>query len=287
MNKNNKFNPLTAQKCKNGNVCDKVQKLLATTNKKVDLTNELQTEIDPNVYFKRNSVNLLVGKKGSGKTYNALREVLKLKFIPKHRYTKMLYITNKPDDPTYTRIQQLMPFPVEQIPYAQAADAINELAGAKAAMRDMEKQNIQVNQLQDEAKQRLDNVLGEDIAKVKKGEIYHSIVLLDDCQSIFEKRNAENRELWRLLFENRQPKITYFLSCQDPKGMDTTIKENLDSIWVFGGYTRYKFSYLVKYIPHDTTPTKLWKIYKDLSRNQAMCFYQDDNFENQIRLILE
>ena len=56
-----------------GNVNTKVLQLLAKVNRNVDLTNEVQTEIDPNVYFNRNSVNLLVGKKGSGKTYNVFR----------------------------------------------------------------------------------------------------------------------------------------------------------------------------------------------------------------------
>ena len=84
-------------KSKVPNVDAAAKELLARKNKNVDLTNEIQTEIDPNVYFNRNSVNLLVGKKGSGKTYNVFREVLKLKFIKNHHYTKMLYVTNKPN----------------------------------------------------------------------------------------------------------------------------------------------------------------------------------------------
>ena len=41
------------------NVDAKVKEILEKHNRKVDLTNEIQTEIDPNVYFNRNSVNLL------------------------------------------------------------------------------------------------------------------------------------------------------------------------------------------------------------------------------------
>ena len=54
---------------------DKALQLLSELNKDVDLTHELQTEISPDVFFKHNSVNLLIGKKGSGKTYNVFREV--------------------------------------------------------------------------------------------------------------------------------------------------------------------------------------------------------------------
>ena len=266
----------------NGNVYDKVLHLLQQVNKKVDLTHELQTEIDPNVFFRRNSVNLLVGKKGSGKTYNVFRECLKLKFIKNHRYTKMLYITNKPDDPTYTRIAKLLPFPVDIVPYDEAVDAITKLACAKAAIREMADKKISTAQLQDDAKEELEDIIGEPINKTN--QVYHSIVLLDDCQALFEHRNASNKDLWKLLFENRQPKITYFLTCQDPKGIDTSIKETLDAVWVFGKYSRWKFSYLIKYIPHEQTPAKLWKIYKDMNKNQALLLMNNDEGERVITI---
>ena len=266
----------------NGNVYDKELKLLQQVNKKVDLTQELQTEIDPNVYFRRNSVNLLVGKKGSGKTYTVFRECLKLKFIKNHRYTKMLYVTNKPDDPTYTRIAQLLPFPVQIVPYDEAVEAITQLSCAKAAIREMADKKISTAQLQDDAKEELEEILGESINK--PNQIYHSIVLLDDCQALFDHRTAANKDLWKLLFENRQPKITYFLNCQDPKGIDTSIKEALDAVWVFGKYFRYKFSYLIKYIPHDEKPAKLWKIYKDLNKNQALLLMNNDEGERIITI---
>ena len=260
---------------KKGNVCEKVFKLLQQVNKKLDLTHELQTEIDPNVFFLRNSVNLLVGKKGSGKTYNVFRECLKLRFIKNHRYTKMLYITNKPDDPTYTRIASLMPFPVEVVPYGQAVEAITQLSQAKAAMREINEKNISTSQLEDDAKEELEGILGESITQ--PNSVYHSIVLLDDCQALFEHRTASNKDLWKLLFENRQPKITYFLTCQDPKGMDTSIKEALDAVWVFGHYSRYKFSYLMRYVPHEMEANALWKLYKPLGKNQALLIINKDD----------
>ena len=104
------------------NAHEKVLNLLSTINKGVDLKDELQTEIDPSIYFRRNSVNLLVGKKGSGKTYNVFREVLKLKFVDNHHYTKMLYVTNKPYDPTFRRIKDLLPITVEKITYDKAVE---------------------------------------------------------------------------------------------------------------------------------------------------------------------
>ena len=257
-----------------GNVNTKVLQLLAKVNRNVDLTNEVQTEIDPNVYFNRNSVNLLVGKKGSGKTYNVFREVLKLGFIKNHRYTKMLYVTNKPEDNTYTRIEQLMPIPVEKVTYEDAVDAINDLVQAKSAVKQIQRGEVKLEDIDDDAREELEDVLGDQV-HTKKGEVYHSIVLLDDCAFLFEKRNKHNKELWRMLLENRQPNITYFLTQQDPKGLDTALKECLDAVWIFGGFTHRKFGYMCSSIPHDSTPYYLWRRYSKLSKNQALLFKND------------
>ena len=249
------------------NAHEKVLNLLSTINKGVDLKDELQTEIDPSIYFRRNSVNLLVGKKGSGKTYNVFREVLKLKFVDNHHYTKMLYITNKPYDPTFRRIKDLLPITVEKITYDQAVEKINELSEAKKAIMEIKDHNINTDDLDH---QELDQVLGTDITG--QGDVFHSIVLLDDCQFLFEKRTRENLALWKLLFENRQPKITYFLTLQDPKGLDSSIKEALDSVWVFGGFTQMKFNYIMRNIPHEHDTYDVWVVYRQLTKNQAVVF---------------
>ena len=248
-----------------------VLNLLKNINKDLDLTHELQTEIDEGVYFKRNSVNLLIGKKGSGKTYNVFREVLKLKFVPDHRYTKMLYVTNKPYDPTYSRVSHLMPIPVEKVTYDNAVEKINELAEAKKAIIEIKKNDIDVNELDHE---ELDKALGTDISQ-STSDVYHSIVLLDDCAFLFEKRTRDNMALWKLLFENRQPKITYFLTMQDPKGLDTSIKEAIDTVWLFGGFTQMKFNYLMRSIPHEQDVYDVWCVYSKLTKNQAIIFFNE------------
>ena len=246
----------------------KVIELLSTVNKDLDLTDELQTEIHPEIFFKRNSVNVLIGKKGSGKTYNVFREVLKLKFVENHRYTKMLYITDKPYDPTYTRMKQLMPITVQKVPYSKAVDKIRELSEAKNAIAEIKENDIKVVDLDTT---RLNEVLGEEVKQDE--EVFHSIVLLDDCAFLFERHTPANNALWKLLFENRQPKITYFLTMQDSKGLDTSIKEAVDTFWLFGGFTEHKFRYLMRSIPHEMDVRDIWYMYAKLTKNQALIFF--------------
>ena len=251
-------------------VVEKTLKLMADISQGRDLTHDLQTEIHPEVFFKRNSVNLLVGKKGSGKTYNVFRELIKLREVPDHKYTKLIYVSDKPWDRTYDLVKDVLPFTVQKVPYHEAVEAIKNVAEAKNAAHKMVEKDIHTEDLEEEAVEKISDSLGTQLDDTN--EIYHTAVLLDDCQDRFLRRTPQNAELWRLLFENRQPKITYFLTMQDPKGIDTALKENLDSAWLFGGFSAQKFKYLLRSIQNDYDALQLWEIYNSLTKNQALIF---------------
>ena len=59
---------------------------------------------------------------------------------------------------------------------------------------------------------------------------------------------------------------------QDPKGIDTALKENLGSAWLFGGFSAQKFKYLLRSIQNDYDAHQLWEIYSTLTKNQALIF---------------
>ena len=55
---------------------------------------EVQEIIDDEIFFRYNSVNLVIGKRGSGKTYTTLREILKLPLTGHREYTQVHYVTD-------------------------------------------------------------------------------------------------------------------------------------------------------------------------------------------------
>ena len=251
-------------------VLENTLKELDEVNKNINLTDELQTQIHSEVFFRRNSVNLLIGKKGSGKTYNVFRELIKLRYVPNHRYSKLLYITDKAYDPTFDRLKHLIPLNVEKVPYSNAVEKIRELAEAKVAVHDIITNDIKLEDITDASKHNIENILGKEL---DGEEVFHTAVLLDDCQNIFDRKTRTNEALFKMLFENRQPKITYFLTMQDPKHFDSSLKQNLDSCWLFGGFTERKFKYLMNDIPHEQDLYDVWNIYRKLSKNQAIIFF--------------
>lgn len=255
-----------------GNINSKVNALLKTVRK--DSTHTLQTQIHPSVNFKRNSVNLLIGKRGSGKTYNVFREILKLLYVKDHKYSQFVYITDKATDQTFNDIKHLMPIPYDKVTYDDAAAFLKRICMSKDDISWLHEQGItDVHQLSDESKEEVLDTL-----KINTIDpIVHTLVLFDDCIQIFTKQTKENKELFRMLFENRQPKITYFLCLQDPIGINTQIKQNIDSLWFFGGFNRMKFSQMFQQISTDVDKEDLWQAYIRLNKRNAIIFSFDNS----------
>ena len=78
---------------------DSVNFLLKRTATKSQ--NEMQSVIHTELNFRRNSLNLLIGKRGSGKIYNVFREIIKLTQAGNNDYHLMIYVTNKTYDDTF------------------------------------------------------------------------------------------------------------------------------------------------------------------------------------------
>ena len=248
----------------------RVQQIYDKIAKEADITEEIQSEIDPSINFRRCSINILVGGRGSGKTFNVLRELMKLRYVKDHHYTKLLYVTDKAEDPTFTRIKDIFPLTVEFVPYADAVERINELAQTKSDIKEMKDAGVAPSMLSEEAQSEIGEIVGETVNDVHC--IYHTAVLLDDAINILNTRLKSHRPLLNLLFRNRQPAISYFITVQDLGGTETSVRENADAIWIFGCFSKRKFRAMLKTIPHAEDDETIELEYSRLKRNQAIIF---------------
>ena len=206
-----------------------------------NIKGEIQSNIHEDIYFKYNSVNLVIGKRGSGKTYTVMREMLKLAhlmneyeshypvydYVPK--YTQIIYITDKLRDDTCERAIHY----IKKIPYVQfewestdhALDIINGLSALKAFMANPEEYE---EKIPGDNKQTLAEVKQILYCPKNETKIPHTIIIL---------------------FENRQSRITYFLILQDVQGLNPSMKANVDSLLLFGGFPKHKWNSLTYQMP--------------------------------------
>ena len=261
----------------NKRISDKIDKLIP--HQKKDATVKL---IHPFILFYRNSVNVVIGRRGSGKTYNTLREILKLPELDpanNYMYTQIFYVSDKAMDDTVSLLKPLFPDTLQFIwmQTSKALNLLNDLGALKAKIADpsntIPSETLTFYKMKDTVEDARKKLNAEHLPPKA---IPHTIVMFDDCLSLFSKTTP----LAKKLYENRQIRATVFMLLQDVSGLSPSMKSNTNALQLFGGYSRQKFNVLFYQLPPVETQ---YDDYKHLGVSDSYWF----NFENneEIKLL--
>ncbi|GHU18839.1 hypothetical protein FACS189472_07740 [Alphaproteobacteria bacterium] len=236
---------------------------------KVDKSEQLQSVIDPELNFRRNSINLYIGRRGSGKTFNVLRELIKLSQLPdRGGFNSFIYCTDKTNDSTVKDLLPLIKLKTRIVSYADMLTFMKGLIDAKMAYEQIIEKNL-TTEVTDRCKKDL----------LKAVDVTHfgdrtpgTVVLYDDAINIF--KSMKNKPLLDLLHQNRQPKITYFLCMQDGFALPPQVKRNLDTCILFGGFNYSQMlNILLRQLNSSSTDNnELGRIYRSLTNREGIIF---------------
>ena len=120
---------------------------------KYNNVDNLQHDIHPEVNLRYNTINIFVGQRGSGKTFNGFNEVAAISRI-NSKYHKFIYVSNNPNDETYRKFKPLLMIPHVLVSYENAEDVINELREYKQAYDEIKEKHLE-NRLTDECKDEI------------------------------------------------------------------------------------------------------------------------------------
>jgi hypothetical protein len=261
---------------------DKARRKMCKALQGIDEEQVIQSVIHPEIYFKRNSINLLVGRRGNGKTFNVLNEVIKLcELGDKGGYTAFVIITDKTNDPVINAVLEEITLKTLIVKYDNAVDVITKITKGKNAYDRVVRENS-VNNLTDNSREK---ILSSAMDYKFSSEIPHTILLFDDAINIFKEKKYKT--LLNLLFQNRQPRLTIFLCVQEIYGVPPQLRRNLDSLWLFGGFTdKNMFDDIIKkYYGRETVKDELWDEYIHLKARDIMLF-NIDNDGTTIKIII-
>jgi hypothetical protein len=244
--------------------------------------NEVQSIIHPQIRFKRNSINILIGRTGSGKTYSVLREISKICLIKKEasernisissldEFHLIYYITDKDFDATFSKFKSVITIPIVFVKYDEADSVLDTLSRAKAAYDEVV-ENGWENQLNDASVNEILNPLHVNDFEQKD---LQTLVILDDCLRIFD---SKKNPIHKRLYENRQPKITYFLTLHDLFSIPPSLKTNLHTLWIFGGFNKQKINTVYPQLNINIEREEFWEKYKELSFHESVIIYYEDD----------
>ena len=195
--------------------------------KKFNNVDNVQHDIHPEVNIRYNTLNIFVGQRGSGKTYNTFNEIATISRTL-HKFHLFIYVSNNPNDQTYIKFKSFFKIPHVIIPYAQAEEYINEIFEYKRAYDEIKEKHLE-DKITGECRDEIFNNLRINDFNLTSSP--HTLIVYDDAMEVFKKPNSK---LYRWLLENRHTKTTYILCLQDWKGISPELKANIDSVWLFG-----------------------------------------------------
>jgi hypothetical protein len=241
-----------------------VNNIISCTLANIDKSQQLQTEIHPEIHFRYNSINLLISRRGVGKTFSVLKELIKLSQLPDcGGYTTVLYGSDKTNDATVNELINHIALKVRIVGYNKVLPVLHDLIYAKSAYEDILNKNLQ-NEVSDESKQDLFETLD---LENWTDQTPHTAILLDDAINIL--KDSKFKQLRDLLFQNRQPRLTIFIYAQDIFGVPVQIRRKCDSVWLFAEMTdKMMFSMIMNQI--GLNGKDWWEEYSELNFRDVM-----------------
>jgi hypothetical protein len=239
----------------------------------IDKDEQLQSYIHSDLNFKRNSINILISRRGVGKTFAVMKELIKLSHLPNcGNYSQFVYVTDKLNDSTVNELIKLIKIKTRVVKYDDAYKVLKDIMETKTAYEQVIDKNLQ-DKLTDTSRTNILSTLDIDDFN---NTVPHSAILFDDAINIFKE--PKFKQLKNLLFQNRQPRFTIFICLQDIFSIPPQIKRNADSVWIFTGFTdKTMFSMMCKQLGSPVKSDELWDIYEELDYRNAMIFVYDSD----------
>ena len=184
-----------------------VNQLFAEQQKDKDVHNTISV-IHPQIHFRYNSLNLCLGKQGSGKTTFMLTELIKLSELPDCIYDKIIYITNgQATDITFNTLKTLVKIPIHGLNFN---DATSELANWFATREDT---------------------------------VHHTFVIVEDASFLLMKDNP----IWvDWVCKLRHLRMTLWINLHVWRSISTMIKTQITTLFIFKGYSKEQLQYMYR-----------------------------------------
>lgn len=178
------------------------------------------SEIHPQIHFKYNSLNICLGKQGTGKTTFMLKELIKLSELPDNPYDKIVYITNSQpgpdgqqkaangaDDMTFNALKSLVKIPILGLNFM---DATRELSNFFSTRED---------------------------------KIHHTFVIIEDASFLLMKDDP----MWtNWICKLRHLRMTVWINLHVWKSISTMIKTQITTLFVFKGFNKEQITYMYR-----------------------------------------
>ena len=210
-----------------------LQRSLANNSCKLDKSKI--TTIHPEIYLKYSSVNVFLGKQGTGKTFTLNKELVKLSLVPSDIHLIVVVTKDGRQDETFESIKDNITIPVVYVSYDNIIEYIHELVFYKMIYDKIISNNL-VDQIEEEQLTDIQEALHLD--GFTRKSLQEIIVFDDAAYKAILTDNAS--EIISMIHEARHYKLIFCFCVQGIKAIPLPIKEQMTTLFLFPGFIQQK-----------------------------------------------
>jgi hypothetical protein len=194
---------------------------------------------DLNSYY--NSVNVLTGCQGKGKTFTALTEIITISYLPETHI--IIYVKKKDYDETFEAIRELSNVPIIDVQYDQAEQTVKRIFECKSyynrLRREAVNHNVDPEDIPEHIKdpEAVNELLeGLRIDDFKRSWL-NTIILFDDGgnSGLFSHKDGYFNNIFKIL---RDVNAIIYITIHGMTQLTSSIKENLAVVYIGKGLSR-------------------------------------------------
>jgi hypothetical protein len=220
-----------------------------------------------NTYF--NSINVLVGRQGSGKTFSVIGEAIKISYADPYNHM-FVYITKhgqQTSDATFEALRCLMSkdVPVVFTTEEEAEEWVGTLIDYKDKYNEIKANHLE-NRIRPEQADEIKRIL---MIHDFNRPFLHTILFFEDSSNspLFKKPTMFFPQL---IAKCRHVGCSFFFAVQFWKSLPTELKANVTTIYIFPSFSKQQLHYILYQIPVSEPFERIYEAYQQLAQHQKL-----------------
>ena len=207
-----------------------------------------------------NSLNVFVGRQRSGKSYQAIQEIIKISRYDQCAHL-VVYVNEKgeSDDDTFSRFKDMIELPIAYVKYSDIINFMKKLIEYKSIYNKIKENNAE-HEVPKECVEELFNALYiDDFEK----PYLHTLILMEDAttQKIIKDTSSY---LNHLMTTCAHIQCSFFVLIHFWKALTPNLKSNIYTAYVYPGYSRQQLTYILYQMNLPDSYKDIYEKYKAL-----------------------
>lgn len=207
------------------------------------------------IYANYNSLNIIVGAQGKGKSHIVLRDIIQISRIPGAAHL-IVYISKNGviNDSTFEAQRELIKLPVKVISDSNAENYLKELDLWKELYDKYVNNNTRLDE------EKINKMLSFLCISQANSQVkpLNTIIL---CEDFIKSKLLKSAYFTNYITQLRHKHSIVYVNVQFFKAIPTDYKNNCTSFFIFNGFSRQKMGYIYQQVVMPIEFEDLWRRY--------------------------